>query len=231
MKIAIITTPFLTVEEHTNKMIASYDSFISKKHELYKIAIINRAVGLDVDIIIANNDYVEINDENCLARAWNKGVRKAIEKNCDLILISNLDVKLDKNTIDELAKVENLLMWSPYEIRGVGMSAKVQSYGYNEGLFSFSCFMMKPECIEKVGYFDETFKPCYWEDVDYGRRLMLLGLPYQAVNTCKFLHYGSSAIRDGNIDIMPRYIENMKYYIEKWGGSRGLEKFKTPFNK
>lgn len=227
MKIAIITTPFLTVEEHTNKMIASYDSFVSKKHELYKIAIINRAVGLDVDIIIANNDYVEINDENCLARAWNKGIKWAKKKDCDLYIISNLDVKLDPNTIDELVKEKDMLLWSPFEMR----EGKKFNYGYEESDLSFSFFAMKPECIDKVGYFDETFRPCYWEDVDYSYRMKLLNLPHKGISTCKFEHYGSSAIRDGNIDIMPRYIENMKYYIEKWGGSRGLEKFKTPFNK
>lgn len=227
MKLAFITVPFIKVEEHKNKMIQTYNSIENKEHEIYKIAIVNHANEEDLELVRSFNDYTEVNDENCLARAWNKGVREARDEGCDLYIISNLDVILNKNTIDELVKTSDMLLWSPIETRyGIKFN-----HGYDEHDLSFSFFIMKPECIAKVGYFDETFKPCYWEDIDYSYRMKLLNLKHEGVNTCYFEHYGSSAINDAKIDIMPSYIENMKYYMSKWGGGRGQEVFKTPFNK
>ena len=228
MKIGFISVPYLTVEEHRKKMTQTYNSIESKEHDIYKIAIVNGASEEDLELIRSFNDYTEVNDENCLAKAWNKGIKEARDEGCDLYIISNLDVILNKDTIDELVKIEDLMLWSPYEVRTT--DGAVVSYQTN-GFLSFSFFAIKPECIDKVGYFDEAFKPLYWEDVDYSYRMKLQGLRYEGVPTCSFKHYGSSAINDAKIDIMPSYVENMKYYISKWGGGRGQEVFKTPFNK
>lgn len=227
-KIGFITVPYLTVEEHRKKMTRTYNSIESKEHDIYKIAIVNGASEEDLELIRSFNDYTEVNDENCLAKAWNKGIKEARDEGCDLYIISNLDVILNKDTIDELVKTEDLMLWSPYEVRIT--DGAVVSYQTN-GFLSFSFFAIKPECVDKVGYFDEAFKPLYWEDVDYGYRMKLQGLRYEGVPTCSFKHYGSSAINDAKIDIMPSYIKNMQYYISKWGGGRGQEVFKTPFNK
>ena len=104
------------------------------------------------------------------------------------------------------------------------------------------CYRVKGDgfhtvCITKklydiLGLFDENFYPAYRDDADWQRRCFLLGSRFSeslfdiekeltlttgARNNYIFAHYWH------NIDIQ------VQYYIKKWGGDVGMEKYELPF--
>ena len=102
--------------------------------------------------------------------------------------------------------------------------------GFIEG---FSAFALNRECLETVGYFDENFHPAYFEDNDYTRRVTLAGVPTLQVGPHGSKHVGSATIfsdpdyRDQN----HRTFElNKAYYLLKWGGMPGQERYNLAFN-
>jgi len=98
----------------------------------------------------------------------------------------------------------------------------------------FSCFMLKKETIDKIGYFDENYYPAYFEDNDYHYRIRLAGQRAVKISNALYFHYGSQTIKDGP-DIKrlsdSRFLINQAYFVKKWGGLPGQEIYKTPFNK
>lgn len=89
------------------------------------------------------------------------------------------------------------------------------------------------ECVETVGFFDESFVPIYCEDADYEYRCSLAGVPWYFLDGGA-THAGSATIRSDALCAARNrrtYPENVAYYERKWGGSlRGGEKFTTPFD-
>ena len=98
----------------------------------------------------------------------------------------------------------------------------------------FSCFMIRPSTIEKIGNFDETFYPAYFEDCDYFRRMVLGRIMWQAVKT-NIIHTPSSTLKGySSIQMIKHHADfnkNQTYYKEKWGGMPEHEKFQTPWGK
>lgn len=88
--------------------------------------------------------------------------------------------------------------------------------------------------FEKVGYVDVNFYPAYFEDNDYGRRGQLAGAVMGQVIDAKYYHFWSRTIKedeDKRIENDFYFPLNKKFYIEKWGGEPGKEKYTFPFNK
>lgn len=98
----------------------------------------------------------------------------------------------------------------------------------------FSGFMISKEGWDKVGPFDEEFKPCYFEDNDYHYRINLAGMKAIVLPTAMFYHYGSKtqleALPGEVICPGPMFENNRAYYIRKWGGQPGMERFNVAFN-
>ena len=69
------------------------------------------------------------------------------------------------------------------------------------------------------------------------RRIELAGLTIKINTDAKIFHHGSatqnpdSSIYIDNWVVKPEQFEkNKAYYVKKWGGMPGEEKFSTPFN-
>lgn len=96
----------------------------------------------------------------------------------------------------------------------------------------YSAFVLSDVIVEKVGLMDENFYPAYCEDNDHRYRMKLAGLHWERF-PLKASHVISSTLHS-NPEFEKRnqhsFRENIAYYIEKWGGDRGMEVFKTPFN-
>jgi len=100
------------------------------------------------------------------------------------------------------------------------------------GIVDWRVFGLSAAAVERVGFFDENFHPCYCEDADYEYRCTLAGVPWGAIPgttthersvTIKEAHY---AARNAQT-----YPANRAYYYAKWGGElRGGETFTTPFD-
>lgn len=242
MKIAVVVVPYIT-----NNVLAGYaqetlDSITSKYHELVKIAVINKC-SLEYMPLFDKFDDVIQNDENCLARAWNSGIALAFDKhNADYVFIPNLDVILHESCIDSLAylaseceaKNDNSVLWTGTQIWSkdeLKLKFKIKTIIESP---KFECFMVSKKTIEKVGFFNEAYKPAYFEDNSYHRKINMNGCRAIATSKAKFFHYGSATIKN-DIELSrtngSTFMNNKQEYIKEWGGEIGKETFATPYNR
>lgn len=91
--------------------------------------------------------------------------------------------------------------------------------------------------IEKVGGFDESFYPAYFEDNDHHRRLRLLGEKDTDISIPGLVHgdaNGGSCTIKSDPELGRRnsitFGRNSGYYGRKWGGPPHHEQFLQPFN-
>ena len=193
-----------------------------------------------------------------LAKAWNNGIREAIADGCEYIIVSNDDVLFAPFTIDEMVKqtrsvltdyekdkirsdnsevIKEPVLFAPLDVSEtfddpleIIWSKKSTEFKFQEKEL-FSCVMITPATIEKVGWFDENFDPAWHEDNDYHLRICYLG--YDVVKfQIPYIHRGSTSTKK-----QTRPLNSMKgqeYYVRKWGSyNRNAEEgelFKTPYN-
>ena len=100
-------------------------------------------------------------------------------------------------------------------------------------MLGLAAFAITRHTLNAVGYFDENIHPAYDEDIDYARRVDLLGLPRVEVGFSG-THVGSATIHSDPVIRALNglsHTANDRYYAEKWGGPKqGGETFTTPFN-
>lgn len=166
------------------------------------------------------NDII-INDENCLARGWNKGLKKLF-KDYKYVIVSGLDsVPPSKKHLefmrDKLEKYPQLGLVSakPEDIKAVSPESEVQ---HGDGSFSF--FMISKKCFEDIGDFDENFKPAYFEDNDYLERIWEKGYNPLRLNCVEYTHVFQGSVTFGE-DAARNYSKfmqkNLNYFRKKWG--------------
>ena len=102
-----------------------------------------------------------------------------------------------------------------------------------QGIDDMCGFVFTPSLIEKVGLLDENFFPGYFEDNDYKRRIKLanadiMHLPLHSIHDRSSTLNSSIRFKQKN---QYTFQQNYMYYIDKWGGKPGQEKYDTPFNQ
>lgn len=180
-----------------------------------------------------------------VAQSWNHGMRLAMDRRHDYMLILNDDVLLAPEAIDTLVESMEqdpdigivtcrdyrehwLLRNNPY--------ATLHFYPEQSGLSDgpdFAAFMIRPFAYLDIGPFDENFKPAYFEDNDYCYRTILKKWKCVSHMGAAFYHYGSQTQNAGNQPVVPglQFEMNRDYYMSKWGGPPGQEQWKVPFNR
>lgn len=151
--------------------------------------------------------------------SWNLLAREYLTGPDDRLLICGDDVTLHPDTIEHLL---------------ITMSEKDADMAYPGATDNaFSCFMVRAALFEKVGYFDERFYPAYFEDGDFTRRMTLAGV-HAFTAPCGYEHVGSATIKKLSVkeleDHHANFVELRNYYVEKWGGLPGAERFTEPFD-
>jgi len=192
--------------------------------------------------------FYKRNDEPMsFSESVNYGVNFAWEKECNYAFVINNDTIIHQESIIQLLKrfkKGDCGMVTCYDIsRGQYSDAK-SLYTIKASYMSkveeaehpnFSAFMIDKKTWDKVGEFDINFKPAYFEDNDYHRRMQLKGIKAIVYPKALFHHYASKTWSEGlavSASIKRRLFENNKqYYINKWGGIPGEETFTKPFNK
>jgi GT2 family glycosyltransferase len=87
---------------------------------------------------------------------------------------------------------------------------------------AFSCFLIRDECVKRVGFFDEKISPgyAYFEDVDYAWRMAEVNIPIQSV-VCGIEHAGSQTLASYTPEQLTqhhrRFIVAQKNFEQKWG--------------
>lgn len=187
-----------------------------------------------------------------LSATWNRALDFVWEAGGEVALVVNNDVRLHRETVEQLANV--LRLTEALFVSCVGWD---EAHWMNtmhkdrEGIIlcddpdaehpqlakggpDFSCFLISRECHGRFR-FDEAFTPAFCEDLDYHRRLLLAveGARIFSVNL-PYLHYGSATLKslDGPafMRIGKAISEGSRaYYVQKWGGPVNEETFLVPF--
>lgn len=106
-----------------------------------------------------------------------------------------------------------------------------------------SFFLLRKKTWEKIGRFDENFKPAYFEDNDYHARIELAGGYIMRYTGSLVFHYGGMTQyhpqnpQDGVVVGTDAYKKNAEFFLAKWGHEPVHTKeemlvhyYKTPFN-
>ena len=84
----------------------------------------------------------------------------------------------------------------------------------------FSCYLMRRECFERVGEFDENFKRAFVEDGDYHTRMHKVDIHAECLEL-PFYHYGSATVKHCDakerLAIQKQADLNRRYFAKKYG--------------
>lgn len=251
MKIALLAVPFILSGYHLRNAQQTLATVRSSQHEILRLAVVNAIRGGQGDEawLKQSFDLVEFNDHNNLARAWNRGIRKALELGAHYVLVANLDMRFHPECIDRLVAcaIENPkeLLWSAGRWHNYGTLAMAELAPRRRPGTVWSCFMTDGRLFDLVGEFDEVFTPAYHEDSDMIRRMDLKGLPRGVIAEDALVYHGELATMKGCLEIENASIrerlqfmvairqvvnKNNQLYIRKWGGLPGKERYTVPYN-
>ncbi len=246
-KVAAVAVPYILGETHFVLMVQTLLSLLAMKHEheLDIIAVVNRFDGPDPDYewLVRSCDLVERNDKNCLARAWNKGIRHAFERGAEYALVCNLDLLFHPRYLAELVEFARRepehFIWGgtdypdPKTLENAPLDAEPAAKA------SFDCFLIDRKLFERVGEFDEQFEPAYHEDSDMLYRIKLANGTIKNTGAARYHHFDRITIKGAKIEGRQEFLDelrammnlSMARYETKWGGLPGKERFITPYGK
>jgi GT2 family glycosyltransferase len=178
----------------------------------------------------------------------NAVLRKGLEKEANVFLLNN-DLIFSENWLEPLLVDKNILLspvcnmqfeygTGPFKLR---LAMDMSDYVGNEDNFQaivrahkqikrgyklfhsvpFYCIKIPHRIYSDVGFFDEEFRPFYWEDVDYTLRCYLKGYPlYFALDSFILHFYGKSTWRSGDTPARAseeEVSEQVSCFERKWG--------------
>lgn len=245
-RIAIVCVPYFRYSYHYELAVSTLISLLSHStiHTLDLIAVVNSTESGDdhKKWILDTFNYVEINDENIVARAWNKGIKIGLSRGARYVLVINLDMSFHNRFIDNLVDFADnnpdALLWSgtPWSDQSTIMDAPLE--GTTPKLTHYNCFLVDEKLFRTIGEFDEGFKPAYLEDVDMSYRIDIASQTRIGTNSARFYHINRGTILGYMLHNDEAYLANLKIqldviherYKQKWGGLPGEESFTVPYN-
>ena len=182
-----------------------------------------------------NGNIFDYKRNRGLARSWNEGLHLATESGCEAILLLNDDLYFREGGYEEfvstIGALRNLSRNVSY-VTPLGLETGSSAHAGQVIPQNFACCAIMPEAIERIGYFDETFAPAYYEDIDYDRRLALEGMTVHVHQNILVDHERSSTDRNMSPEARKQgavlYQKNQNYFLSKWGGDIS---FQVPFNR
>lgn len=201
--------------------------FTSVDHPVNRYFILDNSMGQDpevrqvIDEIKGGHEYIKSVEvvHNFMNVGFSGSINQIIKQNidCPYWCILSVDWHPKPGQLKKLAKrLEN-----PF----VGILCDKTQNGYSSMVFT-------PELLYEVGYLDENFFPAYYEDNDHRYRMKIAGIEWEYL-PLDYQHAVSATIkRDPAIYAKNQmtFKENGRYYVEKWGGLPGQEKYITPFD-
>lgn len=174
-------------------------------------------------------------DNRGLARSWNEGLHLAMESGCDAAILLNDDLFFYDggyaafiHTIRALKDISRNVSY----VTPLGLETGTSAHAGQVLAQQFACCAIMPEALINIGYFDETFTPAYYEDVDYDRRARLFGMTVHVHQSVIVEHERSSTHRLMTSDERQKadacFLANRTYFGLKWGGDN--PSYLHPFN-
>jgi GT2 family glycosyltransferase len=170
----------------------------------------------DIYAGLARVTYYPFGFNRGLAKSCNEGLIAAYDDGCDVVVTVNDDVCLRSGDLERIARA--------------ALSTGTLATPFDGG-HETACAAIPRQALERVGYFDENFTPAYYEDVDWLRRAKLAGLPVEHVGGVGATHQDSASLQHvPSEQHHKQFRANRSYYLKKWGGDRGEERWSVPFN-
>jgi hypothetical protein len=199
-----------------------------------------------------------VNDRNCLAASWNRGIKYGFDNSYDYVIVPNLDVILNDDTIDKLVeyaeKHKDYGMFSPwctnkdrgrprktYDVKPDYTSYDTYAFfmvnrnflTMEEDIPEFDIVTMQSGDTKPM-LFDENHKPAYGEDVDMQIRMNAKGLKHVCYYSSKFIHYDCATIRLHSnpgkaMEELTERAGSGRYFELKWGGQPREQKYERPW--
>lgn len=164
-------------------------------------------VPLDVKII-KNKENVGV------ARSWNQGLQHAFASDeCHTALVLNDDIIFGKTP----AELQNLLQ--AHDLRTQVLTSPEH----------WCAFFIGKELYEKVGPFDETFYPAYYEDTDYRNRILLSGGSLIKTPSLSPKVFNNSMTIKKDPSLNKNFEKNKEYFFQKWGPNGTLPRVTEVF--
>jgi len=84
-----------------------------------------------------------------------------------------------------------------------------------------ACLMVRRNALERLGGFDESFRPAWFEDVDFCKRLRGAGGRIRFVPGARFIHHGGSSLHSlGRGEFLEYFHRNQALYFARHHGER-----------
>lgn len=156
------------------------------------------------------------------AASWNIGLQEVMAGRLDYLIILSPSCRWNNNVLDFVNAIEKQEAIEPQDFyTAIG-----------QHITDTHAFAVMKNLVDQIGLFDENFHPVYLEDTDYVYRQKLIGSHRFEITGLR-----TSAPLNGGVKKDPRvweqYIRSAQrlkdYYISKWGGEPGSEKWKRPF--
>jgi glycosyltransferase involved in cell wall biosynthesis len=142
-----------------------------------------------------------------VAASWNRILERA---NGESVIIANDDVTLGHDTFRLL-------------VQALDSGAIFVECGLGWALFGQSA-----ECTRRVGPYDEKFYPAYYEDNDYAFRMRHAGIERTSLRSDAQHVRSATLAKAGSVaELDPSH--SRAYYLSKWGGLPGQERYSQPF--
>lgn len=182
---------------------------------------LNKDIGLELPI-----GYRETPQGNIgVARAWNLGVQKVIDKSYDFVILLSASMIFNDGMNGFMKELEN----------NKDANGMATQNGWH-------CIALNRKVFLQIGDFDTNFYPAYYEDSDFIRRMELAGI-HEPTGEKKLLSCTLDAYSTGIAHGMKKGGITMNiqacgsYFVEKWGNYPKYDSqesrdklYKYPFN-
>lgn len=156
-----------------------------------------------------------------LSAAINRGFKRAINDGCDFIVYCADDVMAGHNSVQTL--VEAMATNDVWMVNGQGANSS-----------GWDFFGMNIEIFRRVGFWDESFYPAYFEDNSFARRLSMTDDTKYLYTPIQFEHIGSQTVKRMTEGQRQQHNNNFNrcamLFETMWGGPVGKEVYTQAFN-
>ncbi len=162
---------------------------------------------------------------------WNDAIESAFVEGLAYVLVINNDIVMRPDTFKLLRDDGGLFVTGV----SVGRMEEIASVAPESRSPHpcFSCFLVRRECWDLVGGFDEAFW-AYASDADYHLRMDRAGVDAYALNV-PFYHETSSTLRlvdnDTRDRLQRKADEDRAYFKKKYGFEVGSDEYYAAFSK
>lgn len=240
LELAVVIPAFITTHDHlryTAETVASVQS----RYPCRTLLVLNRWQGFEAELDALASDHsltmIRNPEPQSVAASWNYGISWGLRNGAAAVLVLNNDIVCKANCIDRLVDFSRVhpeftlvTAWDHPDLGNLEEAEEREEWVEHP---RFSCFLAGQKLVERVGWFDESFYPAYFEDNDMHRRILLAGERAVCYLGARFFHHGSRTVNaDPNLAALnvPFFERNRDYYLAKWGGLPGCERFDHSFD-